>query len=115
MFRKSLCGLLIVALGATGLRAATASMTYTSAPTVNLPGYTTYTYSTHIDVPIAWFDFYGDGSTDAATGFGFFGPLNQLNPFGQRSVFPSDLVFIFVTGVIWAMILIFLPAEPAIV
>jgi hypothetical protein len=98
MLGKALVGTLITAIAAGESPAATASMTYSSAPTVNLPGYTTYTFTTHVDVPIAQFDFYGDGSTDPATGLGFFGPLNQLNPFGQRSVFPSDLVFFVVTG-----------------
>jgi hypothetical protein len=89
---KALIASLIVAIAANESRAATASISYSSAPAVNLPGYTTYVFTAYSDELILGFDFYGDGSTDPATSLGFFSPMNQLNPFGQSTVFPDNNV-----------------------
>jgi hypothetical protein len=44
------------------------------------------------------FDFAGDGSNDPATGKGFFGPMNQLNPAGQATVYSDNNVLITALG-----------------
>ena len=87
MLGKLLFGLLVVAIAATGLRAATVSITHTSAQTVNLPGYTAFIFTAHSDEPILGFDFYGDGRNLAGPpsellwqGLSFEGPIFVQTP-----------------------------------
>jgi hypothetical protein len=65
----------------------------TSEPTPELPGFTTWTLTATSDVPgenIAAMDWAGDpAENDPATGLGFFGPVNQVNPFGLPTVFET--------------------------
>ena len=62
-------------------------------PTPGMPGFITYTVSATADAPITAIDFVGDGSNNPATGRGFFGPLNQVNPFGLPTIFNDNNVF----------------------
>lgn len=56
-----------------------------AAPTVDLPGYTTFTLSVETDVAdIQGFDFLGG---EAVGDYGFFGAMNQLNPNGVATIF----------------------------
>jgi hypothetical protein len=65
-----------------------------SVPTPELPGFTTHTVTATSTVPgelIHAADFAGDKSNDPATGRGFFGPMNQVNPAGMQTIFdPFD-------------------------
>jgi hypothetical protein len=56
-------------------------------PTPGMPGFKTITLSAVSDSPITAFDFVGDGGNDSAIDFGFFGPMNHINPLGQATVF----------------------------
>lgn len=58
--------------------------------TPGLAGFKTYTLVATSDVAgegIQGIDFAGDASNDPATGKGFFGPLNQVNPFGSPTIY----------------------------
>ena len=59
-------------------------------PTPGLPGFTTYTVTATVDAPIVALDFAGDGSNNPVTGRGFFGALNQVNPFGLATIFNDN-------------------------
>src|SRR5262245_43868644 len=64
---------------------------YESAPTLGLPGYTTFTVMAKSDFanqPIAIIDFIGDpADNDPDTARGFFGPMHQQSPAGLPTVF----------------------------
>jgi hypothetical protein len=65
-----------------------------SAPTQGLPGFTTHTVTATSTVPgelIQAVDFAGDGSNDPFNGRGFFGPMNQVNPAGQSTIFDNAI------------------------
>ncbi len=85
----------LLALGAILLfcaPAAAVSVSVTTQPTPDVPGYITYTLTAESDSgPISGFDFAGDGS------LGFFGPMNQINPAGSATVFFQDLFHPFIT------------------
>jgi hypothetical protein len=72
----------------------------TSAPTVGLAGFTTFTL-TATSAPgtkLIGFDFAGDGSTGPGAK-GFFGSMNQVNPAGFATVFnDNNAFFAFVPG-----------------
>jgi serralysin len=59
-------------------------------PTPGMPGFTTYTVTATVDWPIVAFDFAGNGSNAPATGHGFFGAMNQVNPFGLPTIFNDN-------------------------
>ncbi len=62
---------------------AATTVSVTETPTPNVPGNVTYTLTAISDAgDISGFDFVGNG-----TNFGFFGPMNQVNPAGNASVF----------------------------
>jgi hypothetical protein len=66
------------------------TISYSGVPTPGLPGYATFTItatSTHSYLPISGFDFATQPS------FGFFGPMNQVNPAGQPTIFNDLLCF----------------------
>jgi hypothetical protein len=67
-------------------------------PTPGLPGFTTYTVTATADAPIVAVDFAGNGSNDPATGRGFFGVLNQVNPFGLPTIFNDNNTVFSVVG-----------------
>ena len=64
-------------------------VTSSGSPTVGLPGYTTWTVfaNTNDGSQIRGFDFASQPT------FGFFGPMNQVNPAGQRTVFQDNNAF----------------------
>ena len=71
---------------------ATTIVTQTSAPTVGLPNFTTFTLTAASDQGnIIGFNFDSSGGS----GFGFSGPMNQENPFGLITIFDdvSDAAF----------------------
>lgn len=63
---------------------ASVNLSISGVPTVGLDGYTTYTFTATAgaDEKIIGFDFAGGAGT-----YGIGGPMNQLNPFGQSTVF----------------------------
>jgi PEP-CTERM motif len=69
---------------------ATVTIETTSQPTPGLPDYLTYTYTAVSTEPIVVFDFAGNGNSDPATGKGFFGAMNQVNPLGLSTVFADN-------------------------
>jgi hypothetical protein len=88
---RNLCLAVLSVLTLTNTTFAAAILTQQGVPTVGLPGFTTWTLtavSTVPDEPIVAIDFAGDGSNDPATGRGFFGAMNQWNPFGLPTIFP---------------------------
>lgn len=57
-------------------------ITFQSVPTVGLPGYSTFAFTAHSDLgQIQGFDFASQPD------FGFFGPMNQVNPLGKPTIF----------------------------
>ena len=72
---------------------ATVTIETTSQPTPGLPDYLTYTYTAVSTEPFAVFDFAGNGNSDPATGKGFFGAMNQVNPLGLPTVFADNNAF----------------------
>jgi hypothetical protein len=87
MRRNLACAALAVLAGANSSFAAVGIMRDEGVPTPGLPGFVTITLTAVSDDPITAFDFVGDGRNDPATGFGFFGPMNHVNPLGQATVF----------------------------
>jgi hypothetical protein len=81
---------ILVSLVASSPAAVTVSAS--ASPTQGLPGYNTWLVRAHSDAPMQGFDFAGDGSNDPATGRGFFGPMNQRNPFGMPTVFEPECI-----------------------
>jgi hypothetical protein len=61
-------------------------------PTPELPGFTTWTLSASSNLAIRGFDFAGERGSQLGDplGYGFFGPINQVNPAGQVTVFGDD-------------------------
>ncbi len=68
--------------------------TTSRVPTPGLPGYGTYTVTvgTTIGEPIQGFDFASQAE------FGFFGPMNQVNPGGLATIFEDNNAFFPSTG-----------------
>lgn len=85
MLRNTLACSLVLALAAASQAAVIVSST--SAPTVGLAGYTTFTLTATADAgqKIVGFDFVGDGTSK-----GFFGAMNQVNPFGVLATVYND-------------------------
>lgn len=81
MLRKTLMIFAVLALASSSQ--AGVFITQSSVPTVNLAGYHTYTLTANTDngSQIQGFDF---ASTPQ---FGFFGPMNQINPVGYSWIF----------------------------
>jgi hypothetical protein len=77
-------------------------ITQTSEPTPGLSDYTTWTLTATSDVPgeyILAMDWAGEPSNnDPATGFGFFGMMNQVNPFGIPTIFSDNNLLIDIIG-----------------
>lgn len=68
------------------------TISYSGVPTPGLPGYATFTVtatSTLSYLPISGFDF------AIQPAFGFFGPMNQVNPGGNPTVFTEVFDFCF--------------------
>lgn len=86
--RRLLCGIAAAAvLAPAALAPAAVSVNVTSAPTTDMPNFTTYTLQLVSDSgDIAAVDF---GSST----FGFFGPMNQVNPSGAETVFSDFNAF----------------------
>jgi hypothetical protein len=65
------------------------SITQAPAATSGLPGFTTWTFTAHAKTEgaqIQGFDFFGTPENQ----WGFFGPMNQVNPFGLATVFQDN-------------------------
>jgi PEP-CTERM motif len=82
-----LTGLALLAVAATS-QAAIISDNGVATP--GLAGFKTFTVSVQSDEPVTAVNFVGDGSNDAGSGFGFFGAMNQRNPFGLPSIFTDN-------------------------
>ena len=80
--RGSLAWLILLMLGSSSPASVTLSINGT--PTVGLDGFMTYTFkaTAAADEKIIGFDFVGGGGA-----YGISGPMNQVNPLGQQSVF----------------------------
>ena len=87
MLRYMCCAAMAVLTAAGPLSAAVGIVRDEGVPTPGLPGFKTITLSAVSDDPITAFDFVGDGGNDSATDYGFFGPMNHVNPLGQPTVF----------------------------
>jgi hypothetical protein len=86
MLRKSLAVLAVLAI-ATSSRAGTITIDVASAPS-SLAGFTVDTLTAKSSDPtdkLVGFDFVGDG-----TSRGFFGAMNQINPFGLPTIFTDN-------------------------
>jgi hypothetical protein len=71
---------------AASLRAGALTLSVSSAPTTNLSGYTTDTLTVTDSDPtekLVGFNFAGPN-------YGFFGPMNQVNPFGLPTIFSDN-------------------------
>ncbi|HEX2477317.1 MAG TPA: hypothetical protein VHK01_21350, partial [Lacipirellulaceae bacterium] len=73
---------------------AAVTISASASPTQGLPGYNTWLLRAHSDAPMQGFDFAGDKSNDPATGRGFFGPMNQINPFAHPTIFSDNNIVI---------------------
>lgn len=84
MLRNTLAIVAVLAL--TAASQAGVIITYTDAPTVGLPGFTTYTLTASTDdgSGIQGFDFASQPQ------YGFFGSMNQVNPFGLSTIFTDN-------------------------
>lgn len=91
MWRRALAAVVIAALVLTSARAAFVSTS--SAPTVGIPGMTTYTLTAIAAAgeKVVGFDFVGGT-------YGIYGPLNQVNPFGLPTVFNDNNVLFLPAG-----------------
>jgi hypothetical protein len=92
MNRTNIYCLILVSLLA-GTSQAAFLISTSCVPTPGLPGFHTITVtgtSTFGDLPISSIDFVGDGTNDPATGWGFFGPMNQLGPPLLNTVFQDN-------------------------
>lgn len=90
--------LLAVAVGLSLVSVSQAQVyiTYDASPTVGLAGYTTWTLkaSTYDGRKIVGFDF----ASQPYYGFGFFGPMNQVNPAGVPTIFQDANIFFWYVG-----------------
>jgi hypothetical protein len=80
---------LMVLVAAVSSQAAVTITSDSGVPTPGLPGFKTFTLTAHANNPITAFNFVGDGNNDPATGLGFFGPMNQVHPFGLPWIFDN--------------------------
>ena len=89
MFRNATLAVLGVLLMAVSSRAAIMT-SKASSPTVGLPGFSTWTLTAEAGAgeKIIGFDFSGGGGT-----YGLLGPMNQVNPVGQPTVFQDNNAF----------------------
>jgi len=79
----------VVGFAAAGSASGQTGVEVTSAPTTDLAGFTTFTLTADTtDGVVIGFDFVGNGSN-----FGFFGPMNQINPGGSATVFNDANAF----------------------
>ncbi len=90
MARHLIHSVLVLMIVAAPLPAAQILFHTRSEPTPGLPGFSTWTLSVSSSHPLQGFDFAGDGSIRAPLAKGFFGRMNQLNPFGQPTVFSDN-------------------------
>ncbi|HEX2476823.1 MAG TPA: hypothetical protein VHK01_18865 [Lacipirellulaceae bacterium] len=90
MARHAVLSTLVILTLVAPLQGAQIIFSTMSEPTPGLPGYYTWTVRAHSSHPMQGFDFAGDGSNDPATGKGFFGAMNQVNPFGQSTVYSDN-------------------------
>jgi len=101
MIRKAtlavFCALLMAAASQAATVFSTAHLTIdaTPHPTTALAGFQTWDVTATSDLPIQGFDFFGNGGTTISDPLakGFFGPMNQVNPLGNASVFTDSNAF----------------------
>ncbi len=98
MLRNTLAVLAVLGLAATSQAGFVISTS--SQPTTGLAGFNTWTVTATSDNGgITAVDFAGNGNNDPATGKGFFGQMNQVNPAGQATIFQdNNAFFAFVPG-----------------
>jgi PEP-CTERM motif len=89
MLRNTLAVLAVLGLAATSQ--AGFVITTSSQPTTGLAGFNTWTVTATSDNGgITAVDFVGSGANSGATAKGFFGAMNQVNPFGLPSIFQDN-------------------------
>src|SRR5688572_3402514 len=97
MLRKPILAVLTCLALAT-VSQATVTISTTSVDTPGLAGFKTWTVTAVSTDPITAIDFVGDGSNDAATGRGFFGPLNQVGLPTGPTIFEDGNILIPIVG-----------------
>lgn len=90
MIRNTLAVLSVLALAATAQ--AEIIISAQGAPTDGLSGFTTYTVTAvgTAGEQIQGFDFAGDGSNEGPNSAGFYGAMNQVNPFTLPTIFQDN-------------------------
>ncbi len=90
MLRNTFFAVLAVLTVAAASQAAQITFSTRSEPTPGMDTHDTWILTANSDQPMQGFDFAGDGSNEPATGRGFFGPMNQVNPFGTPTVYSDS-------------------------
>jgi hypothetical protein len=98
MLRNTFFAVLAVLAVAASSQAANITFEYRSEPTPGSTTHQTWIVKAISDQPMQGFDFAGDGSNDPATGRGFFGPMQQVNPAGQATVYADANAFFPIVG-----------------
>jgi hypothetical protein len=98
MLRNTFFAVSAVLAVAAASQAAQIRFEATSEPTPGLATHQTWIVKAISTQPMQGFDFAGDGSNDPGTGSGFFGPMNQINPAGQPTVYSDNNAIIQALG-----------------
>jgi PEP-CTERM motif len=98
MLRNTFFAVSAVLAVAAASQAATITFTTRQEPTPGMATHDTFILVANSTHPMQGFDFVGDGSNDPVTGKGFFGPMNQINPAGQATVYSDNNVLITALG-----------------
>jgi hypothetical protein len=90
MLRNTFFAVSAVLAVAAASQAANIRFEATSEATPGMATHDTWTLKAISDQPMQGFDFAGDGGNNPQTGWGFFGPMNQVNPAGQATVYSDN-------------------------